>query len=510
MLNLRLKKTISLLMAFAMLVCTCPGSMASDRLSEAEEPWENCGFHDIYLDKYVYLHSDIAYKDAPSFVQKFSNDNFQDGGLYIFDLTSESFSLLAVSVTAFQLVNDKVVYASGGKVFAISATGGQTLMLYNFNTQKDIRLLQANTKYCFAVIENTIYRVKFSTMSISALVAPQDAKLEFISPITNSIVQWGSYYFGYDESKCDDGIYFGDFSSNTPVIENTEGILKLIDSLEVNAPQRAVSFTSSQLSLLNSGIVPYPTGVKVAGSSNTYAEGTYCNYRPKVGNSSYVEGDAGGQPCTCHANNSIDCVHGTAGCTCMHVYTTGPNGREKVAQCFAFAMHSYYQLFNVTDVPATELKTNQKNFSNDATGAQMAKDYIQSLCTGTHLRLIKRSDGGRHSVIVSAYNDTSVAIYEGNYSKACIVEFRVRTYEEFVNQYTAVAFAASHGHSTSYKSDGARGHYLSCSRDGCSFRGENELHYIIGTPRYGKCAVCNYVGNISIGTTSIGDDKVTE
>lgn len=169
-------------------------------------------------------------------------------------------------------------------------------------------------------------------------------------------------------------------------------------------------------------------------------------------------------------------------------------------QCMAFAKYACDQYAHRSSWKYTVSHTDQTAHTYKSDSELRA--ILQELGPSAYLRLNKAT-GGQHSIVIISAGNSSVTIYESNYTDLCQVGIRTLTYAKFRSQYPSIAKTFAHsfdGRATKYDTTY---HKVACSLSGCSSY-IYQPHYSQSPGANATCLACGYVGYISSGIMSIG------
>lgn len=156
-----------------------------------------------------------------------------------------------------------------------------------------------------------------------------------------------------------------------------------------------------------------------------------------------------GAACTCHYDQSIDCVANGPRCNCLrYVDIDGIQVDLLSVQCIGFARYCFYRLFGFLDSPYTDPDKyyNAGSIPAGQVTAGSVKQLFSALKPGAHIRF--RLSASEHSVILLSQNDGGFTVYQCNAggngveSSSCVVSTKSYTWESFASYaYRGIVFA---------------------------------------------------------------------
>lgn len=166
---------------------------------------------------------------------------------------------------------------------------------------------------------------------------------------------------------------------------------------------------------------------------------------PGYPNGSYYTNDRG--PCSCHDECGIYVPEGEDDSRC-YILGVGSGNCKRYdntgsIQCKGFADYIYH-LYNEVDI-ADRYKIDVSSYtsiSNNSTGAALLQELFSSLPIGSNVRVVIRSTGGNHSIIVSDKSSSGITVYDANSDgKTCVVKNRTFTWSQLAERYSGIVFA---------------------------------------------------------------------
>ena len=166
---------------------------------------------------------------------------------------------------------------------------------------------------------------------------------------------------------------------------------------------------------------------------------------PGYPNGSYYTDDHG--PCSCHDECDIYIPEGEDDSRC-YILGVGSGNCKRYdntgsIQCKGFADYIYC-LYNGVDIN-DRYKIDTSSYAsipNNSTGEALLQNLFSSLPVGSNVRVVIRTTGGKHSIIVSGKSSTGITVYDANSDgETCIVKNRTFTWSQLANKYSSIIYA---------------------------------------------------------------------
>ncbi len=155
-----------------------------------------------------------------------------------------------------------------------------------------------------------------------------------------------------------------------------------------------------------------------------------------------------GLACTCHDNNTINCVLSGPYCNCVRFVTVDGVSLDLLSvQCIGFARYCFYRLFGFIDHPNNaSLYYNAGSIAYGNVTASSVRQLISSLKPGAHIRF--KLAYSEHSVILLNQNSLGFTVYQCNSGgngiaqASCVISTKTYTWESFASYaYRGIVFA---------------------------------------------------------------------
>ncbi|MBQ7647106.1 MAG: hypothetical protein IJS94_07545, partial [Clostridia bacterium] len=138
-----------------------------------------------------------------------------------------------------------------------------------------------------------------------------------------------------------------------------------------------------------------------------------------------------GKACSCHYDNSIDCIANGSRCNCLRYVTI--NGKKVDllgTQCFGFARYVQYRVFGYHDASSSKFYS-VGSLSKGKVTESAVKNLIQKSKPGAHIRF--KLSSSSHSAVLMSYDGKGFTVYHANAggdgveSKPCVVSTKYYT-----------------------------------------------------------------------------------
>lgn len=156
-----------------------------------------------------------------------------------------------------------------------------------------------------------------------------------------------------------------------------------------------------------------------------------------------------GYECTCHADNSVDCIANGSGCNCLrYVEIDGKTVDLLAVQCIGFARYCFYRLFGFIDQAQLngDLFYSAGSIAYGSVTESSVKALFAKLKPGAHIRF--KLSGSEHSVILLSQSDSGFTVYQCNADgdntalANCIISTKTYTWASFASYaYRGIVFA---------------------------------------------------------------------
>ncbi len=217
----------------------------------------------------------------------------------------------------------------------------------------------------------------------------------------------------------------------------------------------------------------------------------------------------------CHAYKTDDSINADTVVTLpLSEYKAGSVFSSTYAgasQCMAFALYAFDKYSHITSPSGSwgilnSHKHTYSAYQSKITTSQL-QNVLKSLPIGSYVRVAKGTSNQNtngHSFIIVSTTNAGVMAYDANRIGTNIVGYQLWKYSEIVDSFPYLYLTAYHnyGKSTKYNS---MYHKSECTTNGCEGYAYMP-HYTTNPGEKAVCAACGYVGSISAGTVSIGDE----
>ena len=138
-----------------------------------------------------------------------------------------------------------------------------------------------------------------------------------------------------------------------------------------------------------------------------------------------------GKACTCHDDNSVNCVKTPSGCNCMRYWPTGSDSTDQVdlaaVQCFGYARYCQWKVYGCYDGQAPSKFSNITGaISKDNSTVSVLKSKLLGCAPATHLRMNKT-----HSISIISATEAGVSYTDCNIIGACQIRLETLSWTDF-------------------------------------------------------------------------------
>lgn len=156
-----------------------------------------------------------------------------------------------------------------------------------------------------------------------------------------------------------------------------------------------------------------------------------------------------GLQCTCHADNSVDCIANGSRCNCLrYVEIDGETIDLLAVQCIGFARYCFYRLFGFIDHSQLngDLFYSAGSIAYGSVTESSVKALFAKLKPGAHIRF--KLSGTEHSVILLSQSESGFVVYQCNADgddtalANCVISTKTYTWASFASYaYRGIVFA---------------------------------------------------------------------
>lgn len=379
------------------------------------------------------------------------------GYLYVQNLTTkEIWRVLDCPVDYFRSSGDTLFcVVNGGTIIQTNYWGKVQTTLYH--AAGDVANMEYDNGTLLFSVDNRVIRLNLKDNSTEQLAVCEN--ITFLFPLTDTCFVW---------ANADEETY-----------RHTVGVgNESVDIQKLFAEEVAIQTPVSRAAILAAatGPVSFPL--------------------PEYQHGSYFTNN--GEACTTHSN----CDY-YGGCNCKSYRAS--------IQCVGFAKYAFDKYSNLYPASGSwysdsnsHSNVSERYFGTD----EKVREVFRELGTGAYMWVSRKSDGVNkpvHAFVTAGSTNSTVTIYEGNADGHCQVMLNTYTFAQFRAIYDYVSKSVAHKFTGTAQRYSASYHKAPCSYGGCSGY-ILQRHYAQTPGTNVRCLGCGYIGNISGGIMSVGNN----
>lgn len=379
------------------------------------------------------------------------------GYLYVQNLTTkEIWRVLDCPVDYFRSSGDTLFcVVNGGTIIQTNYWGKVQTTLYH--AAGDVANMEYDNGTLLFSVDNRVIRLNLKDNSTEQLAVCEN--ITFLFPLTDTCFVW---------ANADEETY-----------RHTVGVgNESVDIQKLFAEEVAIQTPVSRAAIpaAATGPVSFPL--------------------PEYQHGSYFTNN--GEACTTHSN----CDY-YGGCNCKSYRAS--------IQCVGFAKYAFDKYSNL--YPASGSWYSDSNSHSDVSERDFDRDekvreVFKELGNGAYMWVSRKNDNTEkavHAFVIANCTNSTVTIYEGNADGHCKVMLNTYTFAQFRAIYDYVSKSVAHKFTGTAQRYSASYHKVPCSYGGCSGY-ILQRHYAQTPGTNVRCLGCGYVGNISGGIMSVGNN----